>query len=305
MSPSDDPEARRRAEEPPRQSEERFRLLVEGVKEYAIFMLDEQGNVTTWNEGARRIKGYRAEEVLGRHCRIFHTEEDIARRLPEEELRIAAAEGTYEAEGLRVRKDGARFWASVVITALRDEEGNLRGFAKVTRDITERREAEERERLLAQEQAAREQVSGILESISDAFYAVDEEWRFTYVNGKAEELWGRSREELLGKNSPSGWLRVLHPAQAGGRGTRGHRVRDAIPRAGGVDCRTDLPFSEGTFCVLPGRNRAPADRRRSGLPCRGERGAILLARLPGDACQRGAPLGSDPRRLVRSGHRER
>ncbi|HEX6711368.1 MAG TPA: PAS domain S-box protein, partial [Rubrobacter sp.] len=200
MRPSDDPESRRRAEEPLRQSEERFRLLVEGVKDYAIFMLDERGHVTTWNEGARRIKGYTAEEILGRHYRIFHTEEDVARRHPEEELRIAAAEGTYEEEGLRVRKDGSRFWASVVITALRDEEGNLRGFAKVTRDITERREAEERERLLAQEQAARERVAGILESVSDAFYAVDEEWRFTYVNGKAEELWGRPRDELLGKN---------------------------------------------------------------------------------------------------------
>jgi PAS domain S-box-containing protein len=200
VSPSDDLEGRRRAEEPLRQSEERFRLLVEGVKDYAIFMLDEQGHVTTWNEGARRIKGYTAEEILGRHYRIFYTEEDVARRHPEEELRIAAAEGTYEEEGLRVRKDGSRFWASVLITALRDEDGNLRGFAKVTRDITERREAEEHERLLAQEQASREQVAGILESISDAFYTVDEEWRFTYVNGKAEELWGRPRDELLGKN---------------------------------------------------------------------------------------------------------
>jgi PAS domain S-box-containing protein len=200
MRPSDDPEARRQAEEPLRQSEERFRLLVEGVKDYAIFMLDEQGYVTTWNEGARRMKGYEAEEILGRHFSAFYTEEDIARSHPEEELRIAAAEGTYEEEGLRVRKDGSRFWASVLITALRDEEGNLSGFAKVTRDITERREAEERQRLLTQERTAREQVADILESISDAFYAVDEEWRFTYVNGKAEELWGRPRDELLGKN---------------------------------------------------------------------------------------------------------
>jgi PAS domain S-box-containing protein len=200
MRPSDDPEARRQAEEPLRQSEERFRLLVEGVKDYAIFMLDEQGHVTTWNEGARRMKGYEAEEILGRHFSAFYTEEDVARSHPEEELRIAAAEGAYEEEGLRVRKDGSRFWASVLITALRDENGSLRGFAKVTRDITERREAEERARHLTQEQAAREQVADILENISDAFYAVDEEWRFTYINGKAEELWGRPRDELLGKN---------------------------------------------------------------------------------------------------------
>ncbi|HET7272986.1 MAG TPA: PAS domain S-box protein, partial [Rubrobacter sp.] len=190
----------RRTEDSLRQSEEHFRLLVEGVRDYAIFMLDEQGNVTTWNEGARRIKGYEAEEILNRNFRVFYTEEDLARRHPEEELRIAVAEGTYEEEGWRVRKDGSRFWANVLITALRDEDGNLRGFAKVTRDITERREAGERDRLLAQEQAARERVADILESISDAFYAVDEEWRFTYVNGKVEDLWGHSREELLGKN---------------------------------------------------------------------------------------------------------
>ncbi len=98
-----------------------------------------------------------------------------------------------------MRKDGSTFWANVVITALRDDEGNLRGFAKVTRDMTERKEAAERERLLVREQAAREQAAEILESISDAFYAVDDGWRFTYVNRRAEELWGRPREELLGR----------------------------------------------------------------------------------------------------------
>jgi PAS domain S-box-containing protein len=115
-------------------------------------------------------------------------------------LRVAAEKGTYEEQGIRLRKDGSTFWADVVITALRDEAGNLRGFAKVTRDITARKEAGERERMLAQEQAAREQATNILESISDAFFAVDHEWRFTYVNRKAEELWGRSREEFLRKD---------------------------------------------------------------------------------------------------------
>ncbi|MDQ4126820.1 MAG: PAS domain S-box protein [Actinomycetota bacterium] len=190
----------RQAKEALRRSEERFKLLVEGVKDYAIFMLDPQGHVETWNAGARRIKGYEAEEIIGQHFSDFYTDEDIERRYPDEELRVATAEGTYEDEGLRVRKDGSTFWANVVITALRDDGGNLRGFAKVTRDITERREAAERERLLAQEQAARRQTAEILESISDAFYAVDRDWRFTYVNRKAEELWGRSREGLLGKH---------------------------------------------------------------------------------------------------------
>jgi PAS domain S-box-containing protein len=200
MQPPDYGGSSRRTQQILRESEERFRLLVEGVKDYAIFMLDSYGYVSTWNSGAWRIKGYDSEEIVGEHFSIFYTDDDVERGHPEEELRVAAAEGSYEEEGPRVRKDGSTFWASVLITALWDEEGELRGFAKVTRDITARKEAEERERLLAQERAAREQATDILESISDAFFAVDGRWRFAYVNNKAEELWGRPREELLGKN---------------------------------------------------------------------------------------------------------
>jgi chemotaxis family two-component system sensor kinase Cph1 len=106
-------------------------------------MLDPEGCIASWNEGAERIKGYKAEEIIGEHFSTFYTEEDRERGHPEEELHIAAAEGRYEEEGLRVRKDGSRFWASVLITALRDGEGNLKGFSKVTRDITERKRYEE------------------------------------------------------------------------------------------------------------------------------------------------------------------
>jgi len=200
MQPSDFGESSRPTQEILRESEERFRLLVEGVKEYAIFMLDVEGRVTTWNPGVRRIKGYEPEEIIGEHFSIFYTQEDVERGHPEEVLGLAAADGRYEEEGIRVRKDGSTFWADVVITALTDETGDPSGFAKVTRDITARKEAEDRERLLLREQAARERTTDIIESISDAFFAVDEEWNFTYVNGKGEEFWGRSREELLGKN---------------------------------------------------------------------------------------------------------
>src|SRR5215216_68505 len=139
---------RKLAEEALKHNEERFRLLVEGVKDYAIFMLDPDGKVASWNEGAHHIKGYSQQEILGHHFSIFYPEEDLKRSKPERELEIAQDEGSYEEEGWRVRKDGSRFWASVLITALWDEAGGLRGFAKVTRDITERKRAEEEIRQL-------------------------------------------------------------------------------------------------------------------------------------------------------------
>jgi PAS domain S-box-containing protein len=129
-----------------RHSEEQFRLLVDGVKDYAIFMLDRTGIVVSWNTGAEQIKGYRADEIIGRHFSCFYPREDIECEKPERELESATKDGRFEEEGWRLRKDGSRFWASVVITALRDEAGVLRGFAKVSRDITKRIEAEAAER---------------------------------------------------------------------------------------------------------------------------------------------------------------
>jgi len=126
-----------------RQSEERFRLLIDYVKDYAIFMLSPEGNVLSWNAGAERIKGYRPEEIIGKHFSAFYTTEDIQAGKPQRALKIAAAEGRYETEGWRVRKDGSRFWADVVITALFDAGGTPKGFSKVTRDNTERKKAEE------------------------------------------------------------------------------------------------------------------------------------------------------------------
>ncbi|WLB58005.1 hybrid sensor histidine kinase/response regulator [Bradyrhizobium japonicum] len=133
---------RRAAEAKLRESEQQFRLMVQSVTDYAIYMLDVEGNVASWNAGAQRIKGYGPEEIIGRHFSNFYTEEDRAAGLPRTGLQTAAREGRWEHEGQRVRKDGTRFWAHVVIDAIRDDDGKLVGFAKVTRDITERREAE-------------------------------------------------------------------------------------------------------------------------------------------------------------------
>ncbi len=128
------------------QSERRFGILVEGVTDYAIFMLDPEGVVVNWNPGARRIKGYTREEIVGQHFSRFYTEPDLQAGLPEKALETAARTGKFETEAWRVRKDGTIFWASVVINALRDANGTLLGFAKITRDLTERRAAEERQR---------------------------------------------------------------------------------------------------------------------------------------------------------------
>jgi PAS domain S-box-containing protein len=136
------------------QSDERFRLLVEGVRDYAILGLDIGGHVTSWNSGAQHIKGYRSEEIIGRHFSTFYTPQDLASGLPDAELVIATAEGRFEGEGWRVRKDGSLFWANVVITALYDEHEKLCGFGKVTRDITERRAADQALRRAAEDLSA-------------------------------------------------------------------------------------------------------------------------------------------------------
>ncbi|MES2178720.1 MAG: PAS domain-containing sensor histidine kinase [Gemmatimonadota bacterium] len=135
---------RRAAEEALRESETRFRLLVTGVMDYAIFMLSPSGRIVTWNEGAERIKGYTAEEIVGQHMSIFYPPEDVAAGKIEHELEVASHAGKFEEEGIRIRKDGTPFWANVLITAIRNDDGELIGFAKVTRDLTERRAAHQK-----------------------------------------------------------------------------------------------------------------------------------------------------------------
>jgi PAS domain S-box-containing protein len=137
------------------EGERAFALLVDAVQEYAIFLLDPQGTILTWNRGAQRIKGYAASEIIGQHFSVFYTAEERAEDLPAHVLEVARREGTCLSEGWRVRKDGTRFWADIVVTALRDPDGELYAYAKVTRDMSERRASEERERQLLAEREAR------------------------------------------------------------------------------------------------------------------------------------------------------
>ena len=165
-------------------AEERFRLLVEGVTDYAIFMLDPDGRISSWNPGAARIKGYRADEILGRHFSVFYPPEDVKADKPARELVIARAEGKYEEEGWRIRKDGSRFWANVLITALRDSEGRLRGFAKVTRDMTERRETEAR---LRRHEAL---LTAVMETLPVGVLVINPDGHLLLHNSAATEIWG-------------------------------------------------------------------------------------------------------------------
>ena len=160
--------ARRRVEETSEQREERFRLLVESVEDYAIFMLDRGGRVASWNVGAERIKGYRAEEIIGQHFSRFYPEEDLRAGKCERELAIASKEGRFEDEGWRLRKDGSRFWANVVISRVIDRNGELIGFAKVTRDLTHRRALEEERLARAAAEAERARLALAREALERA-----------------------------------------------------------------------------------------------------------------------------------------
>src|SRR5919108_721617 len=171
-------------------TEQQLQLLVESVKDYAILLLDAGGHVITWNQGAQRIKGYTFDEIRGRHFSVFYPPEDIESGKPDYELKVAAQEGRFEDEGWRLRKDGSRFWANVVITALKDGNGTLLGFGKVTRDISQRKWAMEANF----EKLFRSSPNPILlSSLDDA--------RFIEVNDAFCELLGYTREELIGQSS--------------------------------------------------------------------------------------------------------
>ncbi|PBB19207.1 PAS domain-containing sensor histidine kinase [Mesorhizobium sp. WSM4313] len=213
------------------QSERRFRILVDGVTDYAIYMLDPSGVVTNWNAGAERLKGYAAEEIVGQHFSKFYTREERAKGTPLRVLEAAVQNGRYEGEGWRVRKDGSRFWASVVVTPIHNDAGRLEGFAKVTRDITERRAAHEA--LRQSERQFRLLVSGVTDY---ALFMLDPNGLVTSWNAGAERIKGYAAEEIIGQHFSRFYTehdraaglpgRALHTATRDGRfETEGHRVR--------------------------------------------------------------------------------
>src|SRR4029077_3119349 len=166
--------------------EEKYRMLLDGVQDYAIFMLDRQGQVVSWNAGAERIKGYTAEQIIGQNSSCFFSPEDIKRGRPEEVLRITAANGRHEEHAMRVRKDGSQFLASITFTALRDSAGHLRGFSEISHDLSERKESEAKYR-------------GLLEAAPDAMVVVDQCGEILLLNVQAEKQFGYRRDELVGQ----------------------------------------------------------------------------------------------------------
>jgi hypothetical protein len=207
------------------QSEERFRLLVQSVRDYAIFMLDPNGYVLTWNAGAELFKGYKASEIIGQHFSRFYPPEALARGQPEHELRVAGETGRFEDEGWRVRKDGSTFWANVVITAVRNPENELLGFAKVTRDLTRQRAHEED--LRRSEERFRLLVEGVSEY---AIFMLDPNGRVSTWNVGAERIKGYTANEIIGQH-----FSIFYPEEAKESGWPEHELQVAAEKGSFVD----------------------------------------------------------------------
>jgi len=243
--------AKRLAEEELRDSEQRFHGLVDAVVDYAIFMLDPEGYVSTWNAGATRLKGYTAAEIIGEHFSVFYTPEDRAAGKPQHFLETVRREGRIEDEGYRVKKDGSRFWADVVITALRDDKGEVTGFAKVTRDLTERRQAQAE---LVREQVARaaaeqaeqrvreseeryralsSRLKVVFEGVADAIMAQDGAGRVVFANSAAADVFGFVSAEELMKAPPDTVSSRFDFLDRDDRPTAGPKLRAADMLASG------------------------------------------------------------------------
>jgi len=222
------------------------RLLVESVGDYAIFVLDPDGNVLSWNAGAARLKGYVADEIIGRHFSAFYTPEDIRAEKPDRELRVAAREGRVEDEGWRVRKDGSRFWANVVITALRDEQATLLGFAKVTRDLTLRRDAEEASRRQAAAEAARREA----ERHSDELAKLNEQLRQQAIELEAQTEEAQSMAEEVEQSNEALSEALAAAEQARAEAEAANRTKARFLGTMSHELRTPLNAIEGYVQLL-------------------------------------------------------
>ena len=242
-------------------SQDVFRLLVDNVTDYAIFVLDPNGVIASWNIGAERLKGYKPEEIIGKHFRIFYTPKDLAAGKPDRELEIARASDRYEEEGWRVRKDGSRFWATVLITAIRDEEGRLIGFGKIVRDLSDRRQADLRYRLL---------VEGVIDY---AIFSMDATGHIASWNTGAQRIKGYKADEIIGKHfsvfyTPEDRARDLPGTVLGTAAREGHfegegwRVRKDGTRFWASVVVTALRDEEGNLYGFSKVTRDMSDRKR-------------------------------------------
>jgi PAS domain S-box-containing protein len=244
----------------------RFELLVNAINDYAIYLLDREGFVASWNAGAQRFKGYTADEIIGQHFSRFYTEEDRANGLPQRALDTAASEGTFEAEGWRIRKDGTRFWTSVVIDPVIDESGALIGFAKVTRDVTDKRTAERA--LLESEQRFRLLVQGVKDY---AIYMLDPGGYVTNWNPGAQEIKGYTADEVVGRHFSNFYT---EEDRQGGEPERALRIA----------------LETGKYEVEAWRVRKDGSRFRAGVlidPIRDESGTLIgFAKVTRDLTER-------------------
>jgi PAS domain S-box-containing protein len=266
-----------------RKTEEHFQQLVAEVRDYAIFLLDLEGRILSWNAGAEHIKGYTAAEIIGQHFSRFYPPEAVAAGWPAHELNVAATAGRFEDEGWRVRKDGSRFWANVIITAARNEAGQVRGFLKITRDLTERKLAEENARRLLQEEAARraaeasareaqraqreeryqrEQLQVTLASIGDAVIVTDTHGAVTFLNPAAQALTGWGSQEAAGQPLEK-VFRILN-----------EETRQPVENPVHKVLRQGVTVGLANHTVLIARDGREVPIDDSGAPIRGEEGTV-------------------------------
>ncbi len=260
---------RKQAESALLESEERLRLIIEGVKDYAIFMLDPDGYVASWNSGAERILGYRYHEIVGKNSECFFTPEGIELGTPQEKLTIASAEGRYENEGWRIRKDGSRFWANIIVTALRDESGDMCGFSQIMQDITDRkRAAEEKMLLIASLQASEKKFRTLYESTTDAVMLLDEKGFFD-CNPATLELFGCSTQSQFCGKHPSEFSPLRQPSGQDSASLWRERINTALQSG---NCRFDW-----RHCRLDG-SQFPAEVLLTSMDVGGKMGLQAVVR---------------------------